>query len=104
MTPTEQDILRTSLEKTVDAFFRKRAAKKSKLVVGAGRSKTVEIDATGVLAVLSGWVGDLIEGAPEEMRDNLFLAFADNAAEVAGIKEDCGGCVECTPAATETLQ
>ncbi len=104
MTPTERDVLRESLEKTVDAFFRKREAKKSKLV-GVRRSKTVEIDATGVLAILSGWVGDLVAGAPEEMRDNLIFAFTQNAAEVAGIlEEDCGGCVECTPAATETLQ
>lgn len=87
MTPTEQDILRASLEKTADAFFRKRAAKLSKIVLANGRAKDVPIDATGVLAVLSGWVGDLIAEAPEHMRDNLFLAFADNAAEVAGIKE-----------------
>jgi hypothetical protein len=104
MTPTEQDILRTSLEKTTDAFFRKRAAKKSKLVLGNSRPKTVDIDATGLLAVLSGWVGELIEGAPENMRDHLFLAFADNAAEVAGIKEQDCACDDCMPVATETLQ
>lgn len=87
MTPTEQDILRASLEKTTDAFFRKRAAKMSKIMLANGQSKAAPIDATGVLAVLSGWVGDLIAEAPEDMKDNLFLAFADNAAEVAGIKE-----------------
>ena len=87
MTPTEQDILRASLEKTISAFFRKRAAKATKIVRLNGDADAPEIDATGLLAVLSGWVGDLVAGAPEHMRDNLFLAFADNAAEVAGIKE-----------------
>ena len=88
MTPTEQEILRTSLEKTVDAFFRKRAASKSKLVLANGHDTGAPIDATGLLVVLSGWVGDLIGGAPEEMRDNLFLSFADTVVDVAGIKAE----------------
>lgn len=87
MTPTEQDILRASLEKTADAFFRKRAQKLSKIVLANGHAAAPQIDATGLLAVLSGWVGDLIGHAPEDMRDNLFLGFADNVVEVAGIKE-----------------
>ncbi len=103
MTPTERDVLRESLEKTVDAFFRKREAKQSKLV-GVRRSKTLEIDATGVLAILSGWVGDLVAGAPEDMRDNLIFAFTQNAAEVAGILEADCPCDACMPVATETLQ
>ena len=88
MTPTEQDILRTSLEKTTDAFFRKRAAKKSKLVLGNSRPKTVDIDATGLLAVLSGWVGELIKEAPQHMQDPLFMSFADSVVTIAGIKAD----------------
>lgn len=87
MTPVERDILRASLEKTAEAFFRKRSAKKAKIIMAGGALPKVERDATGLLAVLSGWVGDLIAGAPDDMRDNLFLAFADNAAECAGIKE-----------------
>lgn len=88
MTPTEQEILRASLEKTCDAFFKKRAAKVSKLVLANGKVPGAEKqDAVGVLVVLSGWVGDLIAHAPPEMRDNLFLSFADTVVEVAGIKE-----------------
>lgn len=86
MTPTEQDILRASLEKTTNAFFRKRSAKRAKLILANGHATEAEIDATGLLVVLSGWVGDLIRGAPEHMQDNLFLSFADAAADVAGIK------------------
>ena len=88
MTPDEQDILRESLEKTCDAFFRKRAARKSKLVLANGHASDAPIDATGLLVVLSGWVGDLIGGAPEEMRDDLFLSFADTVVDVAGIKAE----------------
>ena len=88
MTPTEQDILRASLEKTCDAFFRKRAQKKAKLVLANGHATAPQIDATGLLVVLSGWVGDLIAGAPETMRDPLFLSFADSAATIAGIKAE----------------
>lgn len=100
MTPTEQDILRASLEKTCDAFFRKRAAKKARIVLANGNAPALQIDATGLLAVLSGWVGDLIAGAPENMRDDLFLSFADAAATTAGIKEH----EEPQPEVMETLQ
>lgn len=83
MSPTQQDILRASLEKTTEAFFRRR----SKLIVTLGNDAP-KIDATGLLGVLSGWVGDLIAGAPEGMRDALFMSFADTAATVAGIKAE----------------
>ena len=88
MTPTEQDILRASLEKTTDAFFRKRAAKASKLILANGHVSSAPIDATGLLVVLSAWVADLIGNAPPEMRDNLFLGFADAVVEGAGIKAE----------------
>ncbi len=102
MTPTEQDILRASLEKTAEAFWRKRAVKTAKLILADGKAIRAVRDGTGLLAVLSGWVGDLIAEAPEDMRDNLFLAFADAAASVAGIKEEEEP--EPTHEATETLQ
>lgn len=100
MTPTEQDILRASLEKTCDAFFRKRAANKAKIkiLMADGLAPAPQIDATGLLVVLSSWVGDLIKGAPEHMQDHLFMAFADSAATIAGIKTE----IEGEPA--ETLQ
>lgn len=85
MTPQHQDILRASLEKTCEAFFRKRA---SKLIVPVGGDVAPKIDATGLLVVLSAWVGELIRGAPEHMRDHLFMSFADSAATIAGIKAD----------------
>ena len=89
MTPDEQEILRASLEKTCEAFFRKRASKKSKLVLANGRrAGDNKQDAVGLLVVLSGWVGDLIGHAPPDMRDNLFLSFADTVVDVAGIKEE----------------
>ena len=88
MTPTEQDILRASLEKTTDAFFRRRSAKRAKIILSNGQAPDQKGDAVGVLAVLSGWVGELIGGAPEDMRDNLFLAFADNVVTIAGIKDE----------------
>lgn len=88
MTPTEADILRASLEKTSNAFFRRLAAKKTKIVTANGDAAGYKVEVPALLAVISGWVGDLIAGAPEHMRDNLFLGFADAAAEVAGIKED----------------
>lgn len=87
MTPTERDILKVSLENTAEAFFRKKAQKKSKLIIANGQATKVERDAMGLLAVLSDWVGELIANAPEHMRDNLFMAFADNVVQVAGIKE-----------------
>lgn len=86
LTDTEQDILRASLENTVKAFFRQRAKNKSKLIV-AGPKAPAQVDRTQVLVVLSQWVGDMIREAPEAMKDDLFMAFADNAAEQAGIKE-----------------
>lgn len=88
MTPTEQDILRASLEKTCDAFFKRRAQKRSKLILANGAASAVDFDATGLLVVLSGWVGDLIKGAPEDMKDALFLSFADTVVDVAGIKAE----------------
>ena len=53
-----------------------------------GHASEAPIDATGLLVVLSGWVDDLIGGAPKEMRDNLFLSFADTVVDVAGIKAE----------------
>ena len=88
MTPDEQEILRASLEKTCNAFFRKRAQKKAKLILANGEASAAPIDATGLLVVLSGWVGDLIAGAPEHMRDHLFMSFADSAVTIAGIKDE----------------
>ena len=89
MTPEEQEILRASLEKTCEAFFKKRASKKSKLVLANGRKAgDNKQDAVGLLVVLSGWAGDLIGHAPEHMRDNLFLSFADTVTIVAGIKDE----------------
>ena len=82
MTPSEQDILRAALNQTTERFFKRR---KSSLVMVDGSFK---IDATGVLAVLAAWVGDLIRDAPEEMRDTLFMSFADIAVTVAGIKAE----------------
>lgn len=87
MTPTEQDILRASLEKTTDAFFRKRAQKGAILLTN-GQARTAPIDATGLLVVLSAWVADLIGNAPPQMRDSLFLGFADAVVEGAGIKAE----------------
>lgn len=83
MTPAHQDILRASLEKTADAFFRKRA---SKLVLPQGVPP--KFDATGLLVVLSAWVGELIANAPPEMRDPLFMSFADSVVTIAGIKAE----------------
>ena len=48
MTPDEQDALRESLERTCDAFFRKRAAKRSKLLLANGHASEAPIDATGL--------------------------------------------------------
>jgi hypothetical protein len=84
MTPAHQEILKASLEKTAEAFFRKRA---SKLVLPAGAAPA-KFDATGLLVVLSAWVGELIKHAPEEMKDALFMSFADSAATIAGIKAE----------------
>lgn len=75
-----QQLLRAALDKTTDKFFRAR----QKFVVTDGPP---QIDATGILVVLSEWAGDLIRNAPEDMRDNLFMAFADNVITIAGIKE-----------------
>lgn len=86
MTPIEQDILRTSLENTVKAFFKQRARKKAKLII-AGPRPEAKVNRTQVMVVVSQWVGDMIAEAPEAMRDDLFMAFADNVAEQAGIKE-----------------
>lgn len=102
MTPTEHDILRASLEKTCNAFFKRLAAKKTRLVTANGDAPGFQVQVPALLAVLSGWVGDLIAGAPAEMRDNLFLAFADSAAEVAGIKEEDDTVAQ--QATVETLQ
>jgi hypothetical protein len=76
----QQALLRAELEKTTNKFFRSRQK-----VITAGPP---QIDATGLLVVLSEWAGDLIAGAPEHMRDDLFMAFADNTVEIAGIKAD----------------
>lgn len=95
MSPTQQDILRASLEKTSEAFFRRR----SKLIVTLG-NEPPKIDATGLLVVLSGWVGDLIAGAPEGMRDALFMSFADSVVTLAGIKAED----EAQPEPVEMLQ
>jgi hypothetical protein len=103
MTPTEQDILRASLEKTAEAFWRRRSAKKAKLVLANGKATHAVRDGTGLLAVLSGWVGDLIAEAPEEMQDELFMKFANTVVAVAGIKEEEDD-TEPTHEATETLQ
>lgn len=84
MTPAHQEILKASLEKTADAFFRKRA---SKLIVPNGVAP-VKFDATGLLVVLSSWVGELIANAPPEMRDPLFMSFADSVVTIAGIKAE----------------
>lgn len=85
MTPAHQDILRASLEKTTEAFFRRKA---SKLIVPVGEVAPPKIDATGLLVVLAGWVGELIKNAPEHMRDPLFMSFADSVVTLAGIKAD----------------
>lgn len=85
MTPDHQEILRASLERTSEAFFRKRASKQRLIVPGGAPPR---IDATGLLVVLAGWVGDLIKGAPEDMRDPLFLSFADSVVTLAGIKAE----------------
>lgn len=74
----QQALLRAELEKTTNKFFRSR----QKIITSGPAS----IDATGLLVVLSEWAGDLIGGAPEEMKDNLFMSFADATATVAGIK------------------
>ena len=58
------------------------------LTSNANKLVLVNTDATGLLVVLSAWVGDLIRGAPEHMRDHLFMSFADSAATIAGIKAD----------------
>ncbi len=88
MTPAEQEILLASLEKTCDAFFRKRAQKKTAILMANGQASAVDYDATGLLVVLSQWVGDLIAGAPQHMQDALFMSFADTVVTVAGIKSD----------------
>ena len=86
MTPIEQDILRASLENTVKAFFKQRARKKAKLII-AGDPPSAQVNRTQVLVVVSQWVGDMIREAPEAMQDDLFMAFADNVVQQAGIKE-----------------
>lgn len=85
----QQALLRAALEKTTNKFFRDRQK-----ILTAGPPT---IDATGILVVLSEWAGELIAGAPEEMKDNLFMSFADSVATVAGIKEQ-------DPTEAETLQ
>ena len=79
MTPYHQDVLHKLLDKAIEKFF-----------IRYGKSKLVgakpQIDAVGVLVVLSEIAGELIKGAPADMRDNLFMAFADGAATLAGIK------------------
>ena len=79
LTIQQQDILRASLERITVQFFRK----KSTLITNG----PVSMDATGLLVVLSGWVADLIKDAPEDMRDQLFMSFADNVVELAGLRE-----------------
>lgn len=79
LTVAQQQLLRMALEKTTEKFFRSRQK-----VITTGK---VPIDAPGLLVVLSEWAGDLIAGAPEDMRDDFFMAFADNVVTVAGIKD-----------------
>ena len=81
MTPNHQDQLRRALEKATDKFFRGKA----QIIMSDGM---VKIDATGILIVLASWVGDLIKGAPEDMRDALFLSFADSVVTLAEIKAE----------------
>jgi hypothetical protein len=89
LSETQQDILRLSLEKTVTSFFRQKAKKeKGYTILMSGKPKSVDIDVVGMLPVISAWVGDLIRGAPEDMRDDLFMAFANHVVEVAGIKAE----------------
>lgn len=76
----QQEQLRALLERGVDHFFRKRST-----IITTGAPS---IDATGLLVVLASWVGDLIAGAPEHMRDDLFMSFADTVVTVAGIKDE----------------
>lgn len=75
----QQALLRAALERAADKFFRSRQK-----IITAGPP---QIDATALLVVLSEWMGELIAGAPEDMKDNLFMSCADTAATVAGIKE-----------------
>jgi hypothetical protein len=80
LTIAQQEQLRALLERGVDHFFRKRST-----IITTGAPT---VDATGLLVVLASWVGDLIAGAPDDMRDDLFLSFADTVVTVAGIKDD----------------
>ncbi len=86
MTPQQHELLRAGLERATDRFFQKLAQPKG--IIAANGSWPVEFDATGLMVVLAQWVGDLIAGAPEHMRDDLFMRFADTVVTVAGIKAE----------------
>jgi len=95
MTPYHQDVLHKLLDKAIEKFFI-RYGKKG--LVGTKPKQ----DAVGVLVVLSQIAGELIRHAPKDMQDNLFMAFADGTAKLAGIKEDEE--IEEAEVVTETLQ
>ncbi len=86
LTPTEQLILRTSLEKVCAHYFKQLERKKSAILKrDKGPAKE---DALAILSVLSHWAGDIIGAAPANIdKDQLFMAFAASVTEVAGIAE-----------------